>query len=322
MKMISLLSMSGVAVLGLVLADAHGFAQRRGEPASAAALAEAAEGSARASSDSIIIRAGDTIGVTVFDTPELSREIRVSADGTVNLPLLNDLAITGLSESEAAHRIDRAFVQAKILLHPQTSVLIRNFAARGVAITGEVVHPGLYPVAGPRSLFDIIAEAGGLTTMADTRVDIKRADGTMEHGVRLPLDDGEKTLSSDVNISPGDRVIAKRAGSIFVLGEVTRPGGYLMQYDGNVTVLQAVAEASGTTRIAGENNAVLIRRIGNSFTTQPLKLREMYKGKQPDFALSAGDVIYVPGSTLRNFAVNAPEILGTLAGAAIYSVNH
>lgn len=271
------------------------------------------------SSSSIVIKPGDTLAVTVFDAPELSRDVRVSGDGTVNLPLLNNLLVAGLTESQAAHQIDAAYLQAKMLLRPQTSVLIRDFATRGVAILGEVVHPGLFPVPGPRSLLDVLAQAGGFTNLADSRVDIKRADGTLELGIRLPLENGEEILAHDVVVSPGDRVVAKRASTVFVVGEVAKPGGYLMQYDGSITLLQAIAQANGTTRISRETDIYLIRRSGDTYTTRHVELRKMYKGRLPDFNLEAGDVVYVPGSTVRNFVVNAPEILGTLAGAAIYS---
>ena len=83
----------------------------------------------------------------------------------------------------------------------------------------------------------------------------------------------------------------------------------------------AIAQANGTTRESGEKNALLIRRTEGAPTVERLSLRAMYKGAQPDLPLRTGDVIYVPGSIARSFAVNAPEILGTLAGAAIYSIN-
>ena len=270
----------------------------------------------------ILIRPGDTIGITVFNAADLSRDVRVSEDGTVNLPLLGDFPVADLSESEAAHRIDQEFVLHHVLLHPQTSVFIREFATKGVTIVGEVVHPSVYTIAGSRSLIDIIALAGGLTPRADTRITIERRNGTIDQAViPLPFDNGLATLHNDTPIYAGDRIVVQRAGMIYVLGEVSRPGGYIMEQNGSITVLQALAAANGTTRVAGSNSAVLIHRTPGGYTTNALFLKDITKGKKPDFALQANDVIYIPESMLRNFAVNAPEILGTLAGAAIYSVN-
>ncbi len=270
----------------------------------------------------ILIRPGDTIGITVFNAADLSRDVRVSEDGTVNLPLLGDFPVADLSEAEAAHQIDQAFLLHHVLLHPQTAVFIREFATKGVTIVGEVVRPNVYAIAGSRSLIDIIALAGGLTPRADTRITIERRNGTIDQAIiPLPLDNGVLTLRNDTPVYAGDRIVVQRAGMIYVLGEVSRPGGYVMEQNGNITVLQAIAAANGTTRVAGSNSAVLIHRTPSGYTTGKLLLKDISRGKRPDFALQANDVIYIPESTLRNFVVNAPEILGSLAGAAIYSVN-
>ena len=270
----------------------------------------------------IVIRPGDTVSITELNAPDLSRDVRVSADGRVYLPIIGDIPVGNLSEAEAAHSIDAAFLSARVLLHPQTSVLIREFASKGVTVLGEVAHPSIYPIAGARSLVDVLALAGGFTSMADARVTIKRGSGAAgELTVDVPVDNGKVDFNDDVPVYPGDQVVVQRAGMIYVLGEVTRPGGYSMQPNGMITVLQAVAAANGTTRVSGEKKVVIIRRAGSSYTTQPVNLRAMYKGKASDFALEPNDVIYVPDSNVRNLVVNAPAILGTLAGAAIYSVN-
>jgi polysaccharide export outer membrane protein len=293
----------------------------------AACLAQAtpaldSRASASASARGITLSPGDSISVTIFDTPELSvPRVQVEKDGNIKLPELGDVHVSGLTASEVAHMIDMAYRDRDLVLNPQSSVVLLNFATNGVSIIGEVAKPGNYPVTGSRTLVDIIAMAGGLTTTADTRVTIQRSNGTLEQNIFLPLDNGAATLRNDVTLSPGDKVVVQRAGTIYVLGDVARPGGYLMQYNGKITALQAVAQASGTSRTSGENNAVLIRRNGDTYTTERLPLRDMYKGKVHDVILSAGDVIYVPASNARNFVFNAPEILGTLAGAAIYSVN-
>ncbi len=269
----------------------------------------------------IVIRPGDTIGVSVFNAPDLSRDVRVSTDGTVNLPLLGELPVANLSEAEAAHRIDGAFLERRVLLRPQTSVLIREFATRGVTIVGEVVHPDIYPVAGPRSLVDVLALAGGLTPRADPHITIKHANGTIDEAtIPLPEDNGAATLRNDIPVFAGDRIAVQRAGIVYVLGEVTRPGGYVMETNGTITVLQALAAANGITHIAS-GKALLIRPGASGPQTTPLLVRDILKGRKPDFALQANDVIYIPDSNARNFAINAPAIAGTLAGAAIYSVN-
>jgi polysaccharide export outer membrane protein len=158
---------------------------------------------------------------------------------------------------------------------------------------------------------------------ADTHLTIQHGDGSLTTAtVSMPREDGGKILANDVRVLPGDKVVAPRAGIVYILGEVTRPGGYIMQHDGRITVLQAVAAAEGTTRFSSEKNAYLIRRTGDTYQTEHISIRAMYKGKQLDLPLNPGDVVYVPLSNLRNFVFNAPGILGSLAGAAIYSIHN
>jgi polysaccharide export outer membrane protein len=320
-----------VCSLALLLAIHVRLCGAQGAPGPTTQATVAAQPGNAAPSNDILLRPGDTINVTVYDTPSLTETVRVSENGTVDLPLLGDVQVAGLSEAAASHRIDQKYIEAGILLpsgagntfRPETTVLIRDFASRGVSILGEVVKPGIYPVAGPRSLVDVLALAGGLTPTADTHVTIQHGDGTSTIAtVSIPREDGAKVLADDVQVQPGDKVIAPRAGIVYVLGEVGHPGGYIMQHDGRITVLQALAAAEGTTRYSNEKNAFLIRRTGETYQTEHISIRDMYKGKEPDEPLNPQDVLYVPISNLRNFVFNAPGILGSLAGAAIYSIHN
>ncbi len=310
------------ASLALFLWISSGFSNAQIAPKATTQAHPTVPGNSRAPSGDINLSPGDTISVIVYDTPDLTLTVRVSQSGTIDLPLLGDIPVAGLSEATASHLIDQKYIGAGILLRPATTVLIVEFASRGVSILGEVVRPGVYPVPGPRSLVDVLALAGGLTSAADTQLTINHGDGTASKVVALPREDGSVILANDVEVLPGDKVIAARAGMVYVLGEVTRPGGYIMLHDGRTTVLQALAAAEGTTRFSNEKDAFLIRRTGDKIETSILSIRDMFKGKQPDQPLNADDVLYVPISNLRNFIFNAPGILGSLAGAAIYSVRN
>jgi polysaccharide export outer membrane protein len=309
--------------LALLIAFASPFCGAQATPDPTTQTTMMTRGGNRAPSNDIDLSPGDTINVTVYDTPELTVTVRVGENGIVDLPLLGDIHVAGLSEAAASHLIDQKYISAGILLRPATTVLIQAFASRGVSILGEVVKPGIYPVAGPRSLVDVLALAGGLTPDADTHLTIQHADGTSTTAmVSLPREDGAKALADDVQVQPGDKVVASRAGIVYVLGEVGHPGGYIMKHDGRITVLQALAAADGTTRYSNESNAFLIRRTGETYHTEHISIRAMYKGQQPDEPLNPEDVLYVPISNLRNFVFNAPNILGSLAGAAIYSIRN
>jgi polysaccharide export outer membrane protein len=270
----------------------------------------------------VLLGSGDTIRVSFFDTPEMTVDaVTVGSDGTVKLPLIGNVPVAGLNTSAAAHQIDSLYRSGGFVLNPQSSVSILNFALNGVSVVGEVGKPGNYAVTGSRTLLDVISMAGGLTTSADTRIVVERSDGKIEDTVDLPADSGTEMLRNDVLLSAGDKVVVQRAGMVYVLGDVGKPGGYLMHQNGKITVMQAIAFAGGSTRISAEKKAYLLQQNKSGYSTTVVSLRDMYKGKASDISMSSGDILYVPSSNVRNFVFNAPQVLGAIGGAAVYATS-
>ncbi|HZD49111.1 MAG TPA: polysaccharide biosynthesis/export family protein, partial [Silvibacterium sp.] len=114
----------------------------------------------------IAIGAGDQIDVEVFDTPELSGPVRVSQTGEINLPVLGNIHVAGLTPNQAARKIEAALKSHGILIEPHVTVAIAEYASQGATVTGEVRNPGLYPTLGSRRLLDMIALAGGVSPTA------------------------------------------------------------------------------------------------------------------------------------------------------------
>ena len=121
---------------------------------------------------------------------------------------------------------------------------------------------------------------------------------------------------------PGDTVIVPKAGIIYVLGDVNRPGGYYMQRDSKLSVLQALGLAGGLQMTAAAPSSRLVRRDAtapNGYVDIKLQLRAIQNGKQKDMALQADDVIYVPFSYARNFLIQGNAILASATSAIIYT---
>jgi polysaccharide export outer membrane protein len=115
-------------------------------------------------------------------------------------------------------------------------------------------------------------------------------------------------------------VVIQRADIFYVLGDVTKPGGFLLDRD-KITVLQGLALAQGFTKTASLKNAKIIRKSGSEMVEIDLSLKSILDGKSADVALNAGDVLYVPssfGKALWQQSTNGA--LGSLASAAIYVV--
>jgi polysaccharide biosynthesis/export protein len=269
------------------------------------------------------IAAGDLVGVSVFDIPELTQELRVGSDGKIRLALIGDTAVAGLSTQEASQRIADRLRERHFVLQPQVNVLIKEFSTQGVSVVGEVQHPGVFRVLGPHTLLDIVALAGGLTKLADTAITVeRRSNGHQKITARLKSDDAESALASDVEVFPGDLVLVPRAGVVYVLGDVARPGGYVMESNGAMTLLQALAQAGGPSATAAPNKSVWLRKKGESYATDRLDLTKISRGEAHDVKLQANDVIFVPNSRIKRTVASFAGILGSLGSATIYAGVH
>src|SRR5919198_5581362 len=124
-------------------------------------LALAAPGFAQAAADNL--GAGDTVHVTVFQQPDLTTDARISDAGTIAMPLVGSVKISGQSTREAADTIAKALKDGQFLKSPQVAVALTTVRSRQVSILGLIVHPGRYPLEESHArLPDIIAAAGGI----------------------------------------------------------------------------------------------------------------------------------------------------------------
>jgi polysaccharide biosynthesis/export protein len=269
--------------------------------------------------ESLLINGGDLLSISVFDHPELDQRKRVSDAGDVQLSLIGKLHVAGMTPAEASEKIEHSLQEGDFIRRPQVQVLVEQFAAANVSVTGQVLHPGSYPLMTPTDLMYVISMAGGLTPTAEIHVTVKRSGPTGETLHATLSNDPNVAIHNSVMVRPGDLVIVPKAGIIFVLGDVSRPGGYVMQYDARLTALQAIALAGGMTKTSAENKVRLVHQPPSGAVEQLLAVNAMEKGKQPDVQLQPEDVIYVPYSTAKNLMLGAGAILSSTTGAAIYA---
>ncbi len=267
-----------------------------------------------------IIGADDVLDVEVFDTPELSSQTaRVTEAGDVNLPVLGAIAVAGLSPSEAARKIESELKSRGIMLQPHVTVSIAESAPRGATLLGEVKGPGVYSVAGGRRrLLDLIAMAGGLGPNAGKLVTIAHRDDP-HHPEMVRLVPRAAQLGSQQNpvIRPGDTIMVGRAGVVYILGDVGKPGGFLIDNDVHISVMQALTLAGGWNKEAALSKAVLIRTIPQGHKELDLDLKRILKGKQADVKVEDGDILYVPTSLGKTLAYRGMEAVIAAAQAAV-----
>jgi polysaccharide export outer membrane protein len=187
-------------------------------------------------------------------------------------------------------------------------------------VLGQVAKPGTYAITTPRTLLDVLAMAGGLTAIADRHIMVERAAGAKqrEEEVFLSNRPGDE-LMANVTIEPGDTILIPKAGIVYVLGDVGRPGGYTMQNESRMTVLQAIALAAGVNRTANEKQARVMHHVNGQYEEEALPLRAMQRGEVPDELLQANDVVYVPFSFAKNIVMGSSAIMASASAALIYA---
>ena len=244
--------------------------------------------------------AGDLLEITTFDTPELSGKFRVDGRGNVTLPIGGSVPVQGLTAEQAGTAIERLLRDRDIVKNPHVTALVLEYATQGVSVLGEVKQPGIYPTQGKHGVLDYISLAGGLTATASKVVSItRRAPPWDSVTVNLAGTHGG-SLENDMEVQPGDRVVAMRAGVVYVIGDVGKPGGYVMDGSGGVTVVQALALAQGMNRTA-KSSGMLIRNAAGGKTETQLALNKILANKEPDPQLQDGDILYVPISAAKDW---------------------
>lgn len=266
-----------------------------------------------------LIDAGDLIKISVFGVPEFDQEVRVSAAGNITLPLIDDVHVAGLSTDQARELLQNTLIEKGFMRHPQVSVIEKEYTTQGVSVLGEVMKPGVYPLLGSRRLFDVISMAGGTTPKAGDTVVVTHRDRP-DQPVNISLSyDAAKSVETNVAVKPGDTIVVSKAGIVYVIGDVHKPAGFVMENGNNLTVLQAIAMAEGANPTASLNHAKLIRKTPSGQQEMPIELKKILSSSAPDMKLEADDILFVPSSTAKNLARRGLEsIVQVATGVAIY----
>src|SRR5437868_4623348 len=149
--------------------------------------------------------------------------------------------MAALSTYEAQESIARKLKLANYYADPQLSVFIKEYATQGVSVLGEVQKPGVYPILGARSLFDVLSLAGGTTQKAGRVISITHRDNPRQAYTVNFTNNAQHSLESNVEIFPGDTILVSKADVVYVVGDVHRPSGVVMENGSEMTVLKAIA---------------------------------------------------------------------------------
>jgi polysaccharide biosynthesis/export protein len=231
---------------------------------------------------------GDSVSIQVFGQPDVTN-VYVGDDGTINVPLVGNLKVAGMSPVEAASRVAKALKDGGYFVDPQVTILVTQQRSQLVSVVGEVQAVGRYPINPRTTIVDLLAQAGGVKATASEVGYILRRDDD-GHTSRYPV---KLTGLADINdalppptLLGGDSLVVPRAEHYYVLGEVTSPGTYPIEP--GMTVIQGIARAGGINE-RGSERRIQLKRLGKDRKYQVLHAK-------PGDLIQADDMIRVKES--------------------------
>jgi polysaccharide export outer membrane protein len=268
------------------------------------------------------IGANDLIDIAVYDAPELTRTVRVSADGFIRLPMLKQrVKVLGLMPGELESAIAKALQDEQIIVDPFVTVTVAEYNSHPISVAGAVKQPLTFQATGPVTLLEAITRAGGLATEAGPEILVTRTQPG-PNGVSTALvqrilvkgliDAADPALN--IVLSGGEEIRVPEGGKVYVIGNVKMPGAYPVGDGTESTVLQMLALSQGLMPYAAKE-AYIYRREGNGPKNEiPIPLSKIMERKAPDTPLLANDILYVPDNKGRRLTLGALEKVMLLAG--------
>ena len=275
---------------------------------------------------------GDVLKITVYGHEDLSRPAVVSADGRMPFPLIGDVQASGLTPTELEARL-RQLLGKDYLVDPQVSVAVQEYRSQKVFVLGEAEKAGAYPLTGRTTLLDVLSQAGGPNKTAGRQVVVVRfpkseapvtpgTAGSTTLRVNLKkLLDGD--ASENLVLESGDTVYVPKQTSFFVLGEVKKPGAYVL--DKETSALEAITLAGGFTERAASTVAKILRKRpdGNQETividlggTDP-RARELFLSESDTILVPTGNSFYVLGEVKKPGSYQLEQAATAIEGVAL-----
>lgn len=257
----------------------------------------------------VILRQGDLLQIHIYGNLDYAPTVRISLNGTVQLPLIGLLHIEGMTVHQAENLIAQELVNAGMYRNPQVTIQMVESPNQTVTITGEL-H-GIVPVAGPRKLYDVLSAAGGLPATASHTITIDRPGVSQPIVVNLGTDP-TKSGFANVPIFPGDTIVVSRVGVIYLLGAFKNQGPIPLDQNSPLTLMQVASLGGGAGFEGRLNDLRIIRTVGLDRKVIRVDIKKVLNGQAPDPVLQANDIVLLPTNQMK--AAIKSGGLGTLLG--------
>ena len=253
----------------------------------------------------------DVLNINVYEEADLSRQgVCVSAEGYISFPLINRVAVDGLSASEIATRISNRLAEGQFLIDAHVSVTVSDYKSKQFMVLGPVRLPGSYPLKADERVLDALSRAGGIgsggirSDEAGSKLMIIRTEQPNTANERklvvriilqALLDQGDPL--SNLLLEDGDVLYISKAERFYIIGQVKKPGSFF-HVDKHTTLVEAISMAGGFTTIAARNRTRIVRVENGREKIIKVKVDAIIKSgkKGQDVEILPGDVIIVPES--------------------------
>jgi polysaccharide export outer membrane protein len=236
----------------------------------------------------VLLGAGDVLKISVYGSPDLALETRVSEAGEITFPLVGNVALGGLSVSAAEKKLGGLLEGGGFLRKAQVNIIVTMLQSQQVSVLGQVNRPGRYPVEGKRSVMDLLAMAGGIGADGGDTISLirKRGGTTTKELVDVVEMVRIGNFTRDLDVMGNDVIYVERAPRFYIYGEVQRPGAFRLER--SMTVLQALSVGGGLTQ-RGTERGTRIKRRDETGKLQIIDAKH-------DDLLQVDDVVYVKES--------------------------
>lgn len=147
----------------------------------------------------------DVFVLRIVGEKDLPDEYQVASDGTVDLPYIHRLKVSGLEPHEIARAVRERLIAEEILRDPSVVVMIKEYRSKKITVLGQVQKPGSFPLTSGLTLLQAVSLSGGFTSIAKT--DHVRLTRKLKNGAKtvvLSVDSITDGRSPDVPLQAGD----------------------------------------------------------------------------------------------------------------------
>jgi polysaccharide export outer membrane protein len=280
-----------------------------------------------------VLGPNDEIVIFAVDAEEFANKpIRITTSGDINVPLVGRIHAAGMTleqlEAEVTERL------SKYIREPHVAINVTQFKSQPVSIFGAVGSPGVVQLEGRKTLIEVLSMAGGLRSDAGSRIKITRKNEMGPIPLSSAVAEGDYSVAEvnirsiedatqpedNIQILPLDVITVARAEIVYVIGEVKKSGGFMLNDRRSISLIEVMARAEGFNSTAAPKNARVIRPVpGSNRIEIAVNLSDVLAGKKKDMMLQPDDILYVPSSYAKNaFIRTLDSVIQMTTGRVIY----